>query len=277
MARRSMEFVNILIRAWPDALAQKGGSDSLYPFQLAAVSLQEVSLTFHLLRSAPHLVVDDPEDHSAPIEQRRSVQSSDNVTSANVGVSTAVAPGQPYVYLKLLPGVGKRDDPKMWKELLDLFRMDLGRTNIPWRALHAASSLATISLSFLELAIRLCPEELQQADEAGQLPLHIVSSLKLDHMHSRSVRIKTILGGFLAATRVYDNDGCLPLHRAITTGQSWSSLEALIRAAPETLCWRDRLSKLYPFQLAACSPLSQLNELYLLLMAAPHVLTEHMR
>jgi hypothetical protein len=275
MARRSMEFIHILIRAWPDALAQKGGSDSFYPFQLAAVSSQDVSLTFHLLRSAPHLVVDDPEDRSAPIQESNSSQSSYDTISANVGA--AVDPGQSDGYLNLLHRVGSSAEPKMWKDLMDLLNMDLGRSHVPWRALHAASSLATISPSFLQLAVRLCPEELQQADEAGQLPLHIVASLKSDHAHSRSVRIKTVLGGFLAATRVRDNDGSLPLHRAITSGQSWSSLAALIRAAPETLSMRDSLSKLYPFQLAACSPLSQLNELYMLLAAAPHVLTHPMQ
>jgi ankyrin repeat protein len=272
-----MDFVNALIRAWPDALAQKGGSDALYPFQLAAVSSQEISLTFHLLRSAPHLVVDDPEDRSVPVKERSRAQSYNDTISANVGVSTAVAPDHSNDCLELLHRVGSSAEPKMWKELLDLLRMDLGRSNARWRALHAASSLATISPSFLELAVRLCPEELQQKDESGRLPLHIIASLKPDHMNSRSVRIKTILEGFPSATIIRDKDGCLPLHRAVASGQSWSSLAALIRAAPETLSRRDGLSKLYPFQLAACSPLSQLNELYLLLVAAPHVLTHHMR
>lgn len=191
-------------------------------------------------------------------------------------VLPAVAPGQSSGYLELLNFVGSCAEPKMWNELLELLRVDVCRPTVPWRALHAASPLANLPLLFLGLAVRLHPEELQQMDEAGRLPLHIVCSLEPVHIHSDS-RVKTILGGFPPAVRARDNDGCLPLHGAITSGQPWSLLAALISAAPETLSWRDRLSKLYPFQLAACSPSSQLNELYLLLVAAPHLLTHHMR
>lgn len=272
IVRRSLEFIDVLIRASPDALAQKGGSDSLYPFQLAAVSSQ-VSLTFHLLRAAPHLVLDDPGDCLAPIEEGDSENSTDTI-STNTGVSPVLAPGSSNGYLELLNFVGSCAEPKMWNELLELLRIDVGRPTVPWRALHAAASLATLPLPFLDLAVRLYPEELQQMDEAGRLPLHIVSSLEDVQIHSR---VKTILGGFPLAVTARDNDGRLALHGAITSGKPWSVLAALISAAPETLFWRDRLSKLYPFQLAACSPSCRLNELYLLLVAAPHLLTHHMR
>ena len=273
IVHRSVEFIDILIRASPDALAQRGGSDSLYPFQLAAASSQ-VSLTFHLLGAAPHLVLDDPDDHLlATFEVGNSGKLIDTISS-NTGVSHTVSPGQSSDYLELLNFVGsRRAKPKMRSELLELLRIDVGCSTVPWRVLHAAVSLATLPISFVDLAVRLYPEELQQRDEAGRLPLHIVSSLEAVQIHSR---VKSILGGFPLAVKARDNDGCLALHGAITSGKPWPVLAALIIAAPDTLSWRDRLSKLYPFQLAACSPSSQLNELYLLIVAAPHLLTHHM-
>lgn len=125
--------------------------------------------------------------------------------------------------------------------------------------------------------MRLHPEDLRKKDDMGRLPLHIASSLDPNPFNEgteddRQLKIDTILQGFRNAARVRDNSDCLPLHNAITAGQLWSSLSLLVRAAPETLSRRDGAHKLYPFQLAACSPAAQLNEVYKLLVSAPYLL-----
>ena len=60
VAGRPVEFIDVLIAAAPDTLARRGGTNSLFPFQLAAISPKaSVSLMNHLIRAAPHLLVDD--------------------------------------------------------------------------------------------------------------------------------------------------------------------------------------------------------------------------
>mmetsp|Transcript_1728 Transcript_1728/g.3679 ORF Transcript_1728/g.3679 Transcript_1728/m.3679 type:complete len:129 (+) Transcript_1728:588-974(+) len=49
-------------------------------------------------------------------------------------------------------------------------------------------------------------------------------------------------------------------------------LESLVQAWPEFLCQRDSQESLYPFLWAACSPASNLINLFPLLIEAPHVL-----
>lgn len=278
IAGRPSEFIGVLLGAAPDTLVRRGGDNSLYPFQLAAASSQaSVSLTYHLLRAAPHLVLENnPQVQPEFIEAERNEQSS-SVIAVSSGVNSKQS------FIDLVDIVAHTKGSKAWKELRELLRNHEGYSEAPWFVVHAASSINTTYPAFLELAVRLHPEDLKQKDEFGQLPLHIVSSLDPNPFNARGaeddrqLKISTILQGFPNAARVCDVSGSLPLHKAITAGQCWSSLSMLVRAAPETLCRRDGVHKLYPFQLAACSPSAQLNELYQLVVSAPHILAQQSR
>lgn len=275
---RSAEFIDKLIAAAPDTLARRGGNGSLFPFQLAASSSQaSVSLTYHLLRAAPHLLNESSVESSEPHDEEITETSMPNI----VTISSDQDNNQSFI--DLVDIVAHSKGPAMWKEMLDLLGMHEGHSDAPWTVVHSASSVTTLSPAFLELTVRLHPEELRQKDKYGRLPLHVVSSLDPipfsfdEEEDDRELKINTILHGFPSAARVRDNSDSLPLHKAIVAGQSWSSLSCLVRAAPATLCRRDGVHKLYPFQLAACSEAAGLSELYQLLVSAPHILSQQSR
>jgi hypothetical protein len=274
----SAEFIDRLIAAAPDTLARRGGDDSLFPFQLAASSSQaSISLTYRLLRAAPHLLNESSVESSEPLDE----EITETTSVPIVTVSSDVDQDNNQSFIDLVDIVAHSKGPAMWKEMLDLLRMHEGHSDAPcWTVVHSASSITTLSPAFLELAVRLHPEELRQKDEYGRLPLHVVSSLDPNLLSfdeeedDRELKINTILSACPSAARVRDNSDSLPLHKAIGAGQSWSSLSCLVRAAPETLCRRDGIHKLYPFQLAACSEAAGLSELYQLMVSAPHILSQ---
>ena len=74
-----------------------------------------------------------------------------------------------------------------------------------------------------------------------------------------------------------DPSGRLPLHIAIDSGKMWSDgLDALIKRYPESISMTDRLTKLYPYQLAATKATqndSTINDCYKLLRLNPTVLS----
>ena len=278
IAGQSLECVDLLIRSAPDTLSKRDKS-LLFPFQLAAMSSDaSTSLSFHLLHAAPHLLMKGPD------VARASVPLSHESKQAVIKEVPAKFEDCHCYSEDVLEKVGSK--PEMWNQLLRLLRIDTTCESVSsWRVLHAVSSLSAGSPTFLKLAMRLYPEELHETDNAGRLPLHLVCSLPSslfktasqfedddDYEDERSKRVKTVLEGFPLATRVCDNRGSLPLHTAVCAGQPWSSLDPLLRAAPDTIWQREGWSKLYPFQLAACSPAASLDELYLLIRAAPHLL-----
>jgi hypothetical protein len=275
MAGCPVEFLNVLMAAAPETLGQRGGPNHFYPFQLAATSPQSsVSVVYHLLRAAPHLLVDNVtcsnDEHQRGDDDLNVVATKSNVDAQ-------------HSFTDLLDIVGQTGNTKDWTEMLNLLRMDEGQRSTPyWTVAHAACSITTLYPAFLELAVHLYPQDLRIKDEKGGLPLHVVSSLDPNPFSEATnddgqLKINIILDGFSNAARVWDDSGSLPLHKAICAGQSWSSLSLLIRAAPETLCRRDGVNKLYPFQLAACSPAAQLNELYQLLVSSPNLVAQQNR
>ena len=267
IAGRPIEFINVLLRVAPETLAVRGGSDNLFPFQLAATSPKaSMALTYHLLRAAPHLVAE--EDLIDPVESTGNEQTMNAVPVPSDGDSIQS-------FIDIVDTVAHSLDYEAWKEMLGLLHMHEGHSSTPWTVIHGASSITTLCPAFLELVVRLYPEDLRQKDELGRVPLHIVSSLGADPIYhpaaedNRESKIETILQGFPDAARFRDCYNSLPLHRAITSGQSWNALSSLIRAAPETLSRRDGVNKLYPFQLAACSPSARIDDVYQLLLSAP--------
>jgi len=275
IAGRQTEFVDVLIGAAPETLCRRGGRDNLFPFQLAAISSKSsVTLTYHLLRAAPHLLLENADESTDPVEEGCGEQTMSIIPVLSDTDSTLC-------FIDLVDIVAHSRCPKDWKEMLKLLHMHEGHSSAPWTVVHGASSITTLYPAFLELAVRLHPEGLHQKDKGGCLPLHIVSSLDpnpfnaRDAEDDRQLKINTILRGFPNAARVRDDSDSLPLHRAISAGQSWHALSMLVRAAPETLSRRDGVHRLYPFQLAACSPSAQLDQVYQLLVSSPDVLSQH--
>lgn len=268
VAGRSSEFIDELLRVAPDTLAARSGSGKLFPFQLAAASSKaSIALTYRLLRAANHLVAVDPNDEPIGNEQAMNevpvLSDGDSIQS----------------FIDLVDTVAHTLNDEAWKEMLRLLRKHEGHSPAPWTVLHGAASVTTLCPAFLELAVRLHPEDLQQKDDYGRMPLHIASSLDAGPIYNPDAeanlerKIETILQGFPNAARLRDCSDSLPLHGAISMGQSWKTLSLLIRAAPETLSRRDGVNKLYPFQLAACSSSARIDDVYQLLLSAPDLLT----
>ena len=140
---------------------------------------------------------------------------------------------------------------------------------------------------FLDIAIRLYPEQATTSDKDGNYPLHLVAgnpyigpaSSPLGHLHSWTPRdpIEVLVSSFPSAAAYTDRNGDLPLHLALKSGQrKWGSgLASLVMAFSDALHCRDRETGLYPFQLAAAFPtlddLECLGTIFELLVACPHV------
>ena len=77
------------------------------------------------------------------------------------------------------------------------------------------------------------------------------------------------------ATREVDDDNKLPLHRAIESRKSWSDLEVLVKAYPQSLVVRTPDSRLFPFQqMALPKPITRIQRLNSLYKARNSVETE---
>jgi len=96
---------------------------------------------------------------------------------------------------------------------------------------------------------------------------------KLHESDLRILRLHIILSASPAAVHLADHRGRLPIHVAIAHGMPLECLKFLVDAWPESLAQKDGYTKLYPFLLAACSPAMTLNNVFVILLRAPHVLT----
>lgn len=140
---------------------------------------------------------------------------------------------------------------------------------------------------FLDIAVRLYPEQVTTSDKDGNYPLHLVAgnpfnggaSPKVGHLQYWIPRdpIEVLVSSFPSAAAYTDKNGDLPLHLALKSGQrQWGSgLSSLVMAFSDALHRRDRETGLFPFQLAAAFPtfddLECLGTIFELLVACPHV------
>lgn len=102
------------------------------------------------------------------------------------------------------------------------------------------------------------------------LPLHLACRTPIyvsrffEVPYDSCVRLLTRV--YPEATKEFDDDGKLPLHRAIESRRPWADLELLVLAYPKSLVMRTPDSLLFPFQLMALPKIStriqRLNRLY---------------
>ena len=140
---------------------------------------------------------------------------------------------------------------------------------------------------FLDIAVRLYPEQVATTDNHGNFPLHLVAcnprtGPTLDPKF-RPVSfiprdpIEVLAASFPIAASIPGQHGDLPLHLALKNGQrKWGEgLSSLVQAFPFALERRDRETGLFPFLLPAAFPvgseLESFNTIFQLLVACPHV------
>jgi hypothetical protein len=161
--------------------------------------------------------------------------------------------------------------------------------------LHAAVSLGALScpIDVLEYVLRRFPEQVSKRDRWGYLPLHIaVSPAPWNGSTRRKYRpreqqfVAALLRAHpdAARTRLCDSaakpdnygDCRYPLMTALSNRHAWSGgVWDLFRAAPEVLQFRDPVTGLYPFQLAAVpsgETTNDLDTIFELLRAQPQVM-----
>eukprot|EP00978_Attheya_sp_CCMP212_P020609 scaffold59185_cov57-Attheya_sp.AAC.1 len=120
-------------------------------------------------------------------------------------------------------------------------------------------------------ACKLYPEQLQERDADGNLPLHLAAKhayhdvfgyatyagqlleykYKYILYQTRKGAISRLLQCYPAAASIKDAEGRLPLVLALESGKHTYSAMELARAAPHSLDTRDEQTRLYPFLLAA--------------------------
>mmetsp|Transcript_23742 Transcript_23742/g.35646 ORF Transcript_23742/g.35646 Transcript_23742/m.35646 type:complete len:406 (-) Transcript_23742:592-1809(-) len=175
--------------------------------------------------------------------------------------------------------------------------------NCKWRCIHALAAV-NCNPRLLRFAVKIFPEQVEERDERGRLPLHIAcrktcaynlepadlnqndgdlnasSSCTSSDCNGQAneklfpTELISILNPLLEShpqsASIPDKAGRLPLHLAIVRGRSWhSGVELLFRAAPDVISKRDVETGLYPFQLALASKKSDLTTAYRLLRASP--------
>jgi len=117
----------------------------------------------------------------------------------------------------------------------------------------------------LFLSLRHNPDLGLQGDHDGNNPTHI----KAKEGDAQSIEFLLQICGASASIR--NKKGRAPLHLAALNKVSWKEiLYPLVQATPDSLCWKDPTTRLYPFMLAAL--VNDTDNTFQLLKAAPHVL-----
>lgn len=146
--------------------------------------------------------------------------------------------------------------------------------------LHAVVSLDTPISGFLQLSLKIVPEQLYIKDMDSNLPLHIATSNSalFSSITSRPWKpaIDQLVCAYSDAARL---GPILPLHLALENGcTNTTTIMNLIRAAPEALITRDVKLHLFPFMIAAVASMekervSQTEIIFTLLRANPDLLS----
>jgi len=119
----------------------------------------------------------------------------------------------------------------------------------------------------LLLSLKDNPDLGLQGDSDGNTPLHIEAT------EGNAQLILFLLCKCVASASVRNNNGQVPLHFAAKSKFSWKkTLYPVVQAIPDSLCWKDPMTKLYPFMLAAL--VNDADNTFQLLRAAPHVLNQ---
>eukprot|EP00591_Stephanopyxis_turris_P015455 CAMPEP_0195538496 /NCGR_PEP_ID=MMETSP0794_2-20130614/49559_1 /TAXON_ID=515487 /ORGANISM="Stephanopyxis turris, Strain CCMP 815" /LENGTH=202 /DNA_ID=CAMNT_0040672479 /DNA_START=1013 /DNA_END=1621 /DNA_ORIENTATION=- len=176
---------------------------------------------------------------------------------------------------------------------------------------HNFSSLlrrASLTVDFIELIIRLHPEQLKEVDADGNLPLHIAAASSTFTSINKTLIVKELLDAYPEGAKVRNNEGNLPLHlRSSSKGnvddfdmllaeypdavkipnnygklplfmalevqmQWYDGVEELVNAFPAVTVKTDIATNLFPFMTAASKETgSCLDSVYSLLRACPEM------
>lgn len=139
-----------------------------------------------------------------------------------------------------------------------------------FRMVHAVISL-NCSQEIVAHALKLHPEQAAERDAKGCTPL-MLAALSLDTVHPGV--ICTLLLFYPEAACMTDADGRLPIDIIAESSKYDEELwEALVKAEPRAVDTRDLRDKMFPFMTAAVGDKSNMNSVYRLLRAKPHVLS----
>mmetsp|Transcript_3788 Transcript_3788/g.3904 ORF Transcript_3788/g.3904 Transcript_3788/m.3904 type:complete len:404 (-) Transcript_3788:118-1329(-) len=169
--------------------------------------------------------------------------------------------------------------------------------NKTWRVLHACLGIEECPINMVLLAIRLHPEQLYEADEDGNFPLHIAAAnstingvsapvhrqvreeeedteFEEDDDNENYENLISMLARLnpLAANHVNSN-GRMPLHEAISSGKQWDNgIESLVNSARHSVTHKDEnVTNLFPFMMAASAHGGCLDTTYNLLRQCPEL------
>lgn len=293
------------IKVFPKSVRERDGISLLYPFQLAACCGLSLTSIFRLSKAAPDLIarkIPEPETARPTSTFRNSTNESHALASFTRQAAaksqkslTEAKPDRTDEMKALLKHVRGKNDNNLWMELQQLIKSPHAgekHATSRWLDLHAAVALHECPIGFIRVLMHMHPEQLRQKDEhMGRTPLHyaaanaaksLLATLPPSDNHDdedessarelRALRLEAVLEADPSAARIFDGSGQLPLHLAISQGMPPDCLNMLISAWPDAFCLRDGKHLLYPFLLAACRPACSLNEVFLLLLRAPHVL-----
>ncbi len=161
-------------------------------------------------------------------------------------------------------------DLRLWEKLkimiLIHFNVDAGMMH-SFNMLHAILHLGCPPEA-LHMACIIIPNQIQQPNKYGRLPLSLAASQLIYPRRS----IELLHHEFAVAINISDDLGRYPLHWAASGGRTFSQgTDVIFHANPEIAAIHDQAG-MVPFMLAAASPHPSIETIYLLLRVCPHIL-----
>jgi hypothetical protein len=109
--------------------------------------------------------------------------------------------------------------------------------------LHACLKANDIPLALIERAMKRYHDQLEEIDELGDLPLHLVAA-QGQAADDTDDLLGEILNAYPPAACVRNNHGAIPLDLAIASGRRWETgIEKLLQVNPEAL-WESTVSNI---------------------------------
>jgi ankyrin repeat protein len=263
------EFADLL-EAHPDSLEVVDDSGWL-PFQLAAVSPNaSLETVYMLLRRNPNGVAANPRrvrataDHPMPALAKKRDEDSKLTEDLT----------------RLVHRVGQVKSSRLWQSLQTVLT-----TKVSVREqrgiLHCLAGMPHCPKSLLESMAYIHAPDTSRCDARGRLPLHWLATVgrieqqdegnqgDADEVCPYLERLDFLLEANVAACRIADHQGQLPLHLAVGS-MPREGLIKLMEAWPRALREPDGRTGLPPAVAGACR--MDLDEIYFLLHSAPDVI-----
>jgi len=144
-----------------------------------------------------------------------------------------------------------------------MLHQNLDSSSPPFYMLHASIEVLVCPVSVFDEALRLLPEQVQQKDSSGNLPLAVVVAVKgrsslqdveggQEFSDRLAYQIRTLLRAHPRAARIPNEAGRLPLFVALENGLLWDEgVSDILKNHMDALWVKDPRSRLYAFMLAA--------------------------